>query len=120
MRSMTIGKAARQVGVGVETIRFYERKGPIEQPAKPAASGFWVYPKETVERIRFIRQAREIGFSLREVRELLELRTDPGADAPGVQTRAAAKLNDVNEKIHQLQCIGQALETLIGRLPRAS
>ena len=67
MTALTIGKAARGAGVGVETIRFYERKGLIEQPRKPQDAGFRVYPEETVHRIRFIRQAQELGFSLREI-----------------------------------------------------
>ena len=105
MNGMTISRAAQAAGVGVETVRFYERKDLIEQPPKPAASGFRSYPEETIERIRFIRQAQELGFSLREVRELLELRADPGADAADVRARATAKLDDVNEKMRQLQRI---------------
>ena len=63
MHEMTISRAARKAGVGVETIRFYERRGLIEQPPKPSPSGFRCYPAETIERIRFIRQAQELGFS---------------------------------------------------------
>ncbi len=77
MTELTISKAAKNAGVGVETIRFYERKGLIEQPPKPLDNGFRVYPEETVQRVRFIRQAQEIGFSLREIEELLSLRADP-------------------------------------------
>lgn len=117
MRGMTISKAARRAGVGVETIRFYERKGLIQKPARPGTSGYRTYPEETVERIRFIRQAQELGFSLREVQELLSLRADPRADAADVRARAAAKLDDVNEKIRRLQRIGQALETLVAACP---
>jgi len=117
MQSLTISRAARKAGVGVETIRFYERKGLIEQPPKPASSGFRSYPEETVERIRFIRQAQELGFSLREVCELLDLRADPQADAADVRERATAKLSDVNEKMRQLQRIKVALETLIAACP---
>ncbi len=62
MHDLTISKAARKAGVGVETIRFYERKGLIEQPPKPRGTGFRVYPDETVQRVRFIRQAQELGF----------------------------------------------------------
>ena len=71
MKEMTIGTAARKAGVGVETIRFYERKGLIDRPPKPLDSGFRVYPDEAVRRVRFIRQAQKIGFSLREIDELL-------------------------------------------------
>lgn len=62
MQDMTISEAARKAGVGVEMIRFYEREGPIEQPRKPAAVGFQSYPEDTIERIRFIRQAQELSF----------------------------------------------------------
>ena len=117
MHDMTISRAARKAGVGVETIRFYERQGLIEQPPRPLASGFRSYPEQTVERIRFIRQAQELGFSLREVCELLDLRTDPQADAADVRPRATAKLTDVNEKMRQLQGIKDALETLIAACP---
>src|SRR3546814_2141059 len=118
MQGVTIGRAARKAGGGVETIRFYGRKGLIAQPPKPARAGFRHYPEETVERIRFIRQAQELGFSLREVCELLDLRTDPQADAADVRARATAKLSDVNEKMRQLQRIRDALETLIAACPR--
>lgn len=117
MRDMTISKAARKAGVGVETLRFYERKGLIEQPRKPIETGFRRYPEETIERVRFIRQAQELGFSLREVRELLDLRADPGTDAAEVRARATAKLDDVNEKMRQLRRIKDALELLIAACP---
>ena len=117
MTDMTIGKAAQNAGVGVETIRFYERKGLIEQPPKPRSSGFRSYPRETVERIRFIRQAQELGFSLREVNELLSLRADPSADCTDVREQARGKLEEVNQKIAQLQKIAAALGDLIAACP---
>ena len=117
MNELIIGKAATAAGVGVETIRFYERKGLIEQPPKPLDTGFRVYPEETVQRIRFIRQAQEIGFSLREIDELLSLRADPAADCAHVRERAAAKLEEVERKIEQLGRIRSALNELIAACP---
>ncbi len=117
MTALTIGKAARGAGVGVETIRFYERKGLIEQPRKPQDAGFRVYPDETVHRIRFIRQAQELGFSLREIHELLSLRAAPEADAGDVRARATTKLDEVRRKIEQLRRIRAALEDLIAACP---
>jgi Hg(II)-responsive transcriptional regulator len=117
MNRMTIGRAAREAGVGVETIRFYERKGLIAQPAKPKDSGFRDYPRETVQRIHFIKQAQEIGFSLREIEELLSLRTDPAADCSDVRHRATAKLTEVERKIAQLEQIHGALKELIAACP---
>ena len=117
MSDLTIGKAAQRAGVGVETIRFYERRGLIEQPPKPATSGFRSYSDETVARIRFIRQAQDLGFSLREVAELLGLKADPAADAADVRKRAAVKLAQVNDKIRELERIRGALQTLIAACP---
>ena len=117
MNNLTISKAATKAGVGVETIRFYERKCLIEQPPKPLDTGFRVYPEETVQRVRFIRQAQEIGFSLREIAELLSLRADPSADCSDVREQATMKLEEVNRKITQLEEIRGALEDLIAACP---
>ncbi len=117
MTAMTIGRLARKAGVGVETIRFYERKGLIEQPPRPRDGGYRVYPEETAHRIRFIRQAHELGFSLREVQDLLSLRADPEADSRDVRARAAAKLAEVKRKITELERIRAALEDLIAACP---
>ena len=76
MRGMTIGKTAHKAGLGVETVRFYERKGLIAQPAKPAFGGFRVHPAEAARRIRFVRQAQELGFRLRETDALRSPRVD--------------------------------------------
>ena len=117
MRTTTIAKAARQAGVGIETIRFYERRGLIRQPLKPAAGGFRDYPPETVSRLRFIREAQDLGFSLDEIAELLSLRAAPKANCAQVQRRAEAKLAEVRRKIERLQGIGTALDRLIAACP---
>lgn len=114
---MTISRAAECAGVGVETIRFYERRGLIEQPARPRSGGYRFYYNEVVERIRFIRQAQELGFSLREIAELLSLRADPGADCGDVRTRAVSKREEVDRKITQLRHIRAALDDLIVTCP---
>lgn len=115
---MRISEAAKAAGVGVETIRFYERKGLVEQPKRPVmGGGFRFYSGETIERIRFIRQAQEIGFSLREIKELLALRVDPAADCGEVRTHARAKLDEVNRKIASLTQMQGALEELIDACP---
>ncbi len=117
MKTLTISKAARQAGVGVETIRFYERKGLIEQPSTPGNGGYRIYPNETVQKILFIRQAQELGFSLREIDELLSLRSTPGTDCADIRKRASAKLEEVERKAHQLAKIGSALKTVIASCP---
>ena len=113
----TIGKAAKLAGVGVETIGFYERRGLIPQPLKPASGGFRDYPSDTLAQIRFIREAQELGFSLAEAAQLLTLRADPKADCAQVQRRAEAKLDEVRDKIERLKEIGTALERLIQACP---
>ena len=117
MKGMTIGRAARKADVGVETIRFYERRGLIRQPAKPDGAGYRIYPEDVVQRLRFIRQAQDIGFSLREIDELLSLRADPGADCADVREQATAKLQEVERKIARLEEIRAALEELIAACP---
>ncbi|MFQ5449016.1 MAG: MerR family DNA-binding protein [Nitrospinaceae bacterium] len=114
---MTISKIATEAGVGVETVRFYEKKGLVDQPPKPASGGFRVYPVETAERIRFIRQAQELGFSLREIKELLSLRMDPAADCADVRERARVKLDEITRKIAVMKGIQTALEKLIAACP---
>jgi MerR family transcriptional regulator, copper efflux regulator len=111
MRSLTIGQMAKQAGVGVETIRFYERKGLVEQPAR-RQSGYRQYSQEVVRRIRFIKRAQELGFSLKEITELLSLRVDPQTSCRDVKRRTEAKIGDVDEKLRDLQRIKKALVKL--------
>lgn len=117
METLTISKAAGRAGVGVETIRFYERKGLIHQPLKPEGGGYRIYPDHTIQRIRFIRQAQELGFSLREVEELLALRAAPDADCADIRDRASAKLDEVKLKVARLEKMGAALESVIAACP---
>ncbi len=115
---MRISEAAEAAGVGVETIRFYERKGLVEQPRRPfPGGGFRSYSAEAVERVRFIRQAQEIGFTLREIKELFSLRVDSNADCGKVRGHARTKLDEVNRKIASLTDMKTALEALIESCP---
>lgn len=112
MSGSTIARAAEAAGVGVETIRFYERRGLIAQPPKPAR-GFRAYPAETVARVCFIRQAQELGFSLAEVQELLALEADPEAECGAVRAQAEKKLAEVERRLARLKAIRTALRELI-------
>lgn len=105
---MTIGELADAAGVGVETIRFYERKKLISQPMRPR-SGFRRYDDDTVPRIRFIREAQELGFTLAEIRQLLELRLDPRRSCADVKAEAEAKITDIDEKMKSLRVMRSAL-----------
>lgn len=117
VKPMMIGAAARLAGVGVETIRFYERRGLVQQPLKPISSGVRHYSPEIVARVRFIREAQQIGFSLREIEELLSLRADPEADCSDVREQAQVKLDEVECKIAQLEQVKAALKTLLAACP---
>ncbi len=114
---MRISQIAQSAGVGVETVRFYERKKLIEQPLKPVGGGFRAYPSEVVTQIRFIRRAQNLGFSLKEVKDLMSLRIDPRADCGEVRQRAQAKRREVIEKIEQLHRVRDALDTVINACP---
>jgi MerR family transcriptional regulator, copper efflux regulator len=117
MANLTISAAARKADVGVETIRFYERKGLIEQPPKPTGGGYRSYSNDIIKRIRFVRQAQELGFSLKEINLLLGLRADPESNCQAVQLQAQEKLAEVEIKIDRLQHIGAALRQVIAACP---
>ena len=105
------GELAREAGVNVETIRFYERKGLLPEPPR-RSSGYREYPREAVRRIRFIQRAKELGFTLREIKGLLELRVDPDTTCNEVRDRATEKIADVKHKIADLRKIEKALRKL--------
>ncbi len=108
---LSIGEVAAATDLRVEAIRYYERLGLIPK-APRRASGYRMFPQETVARIRFIRRAKELGFSLDEIDELLSLRNAPQATREDVRERAEAKLRDVRAKIESLQQIERALGNL--------
>ena len=114
---MRISEVASCAGVGVETVRFYERKGLIQQPVKPAVGGFRSYPEQVAVQIRFIRQAQELGFSLSEIEDLLSLKSEPDTDCSDIRRRALAKREDVNIKLRRLRRIRKTLTKLIDACP---
>ena len=108
MASLTIGQVAKRADVGVETVRFYERKGLLSEPNRKP-SGYRQYDEEVIDRLRFIKRAKELGFTLNEVKELLSLRLDPATTCAEVKTRAAEKIKDIEARIHSLQRMKKAL-----------
>jgi len=115
MAGQTITKAARAAGVHVETIRYYERRGLIGRP--PSLGGYRTYPDETVRRLRFIKRAQRLGFSLREIRELLALRSGPLSTGAAVRRKAEAKVEDIDKKICELRAMRRALDALAKACP---
>jgi MerR family copper efflux transcriptional regulator len=112
MRAISTGQLAKAAGVGVETVRFYERKGLLDAPARKD-SGYRQYDAEAVERLRFIRRAQQVGFTLKEIRDLLALRDDPDARRADVRDRAAGKIADIDAKVRDLLAMRASLVGLL-------
>jgi len=108
MGIFTIGQVAKKAGVGVETIRFYEREGLLEEPPR-RASGYRLYSEQVVKRIYFIKRAKLLGFSLKEITELLMLRVDVQTSCEEIKQRTEAKIIEVERKMVELQRMRQAL-----------
>lgn len=109
---LTMGALAAAAEVGRETVRFYERKGLIPEPPR-TRHGHRRYPVESVGRLRFIRRAQAIGFTLAEIGELLALRVDEVAACEQVEARAREKLVDVADKVNELRQMESALQRLV-------
>lgn len=112
MAGLTIGSIARRAGLATDTVRYYEREGLLVKPTRTRA-GYRQYPDSTVARLRFIRQAKELGFSLREIRELLALRVDARKSCGDVRQQALRKIAVVDQRIAQLDRVRQALARLV-------
>lgn len=108
MNALTIGQVARRACVGVETVRFYEREGLLAEPNR-RPSGYRQYEESVIIRLQFIRRAKELGFTLNEIKELLSLRADSRTTCADVRARANAKIADIEAKIRTLQRMKKAL-----------
>ena len=111
MKTLTIGKVAKQADIGVETIRFYERTGLLNEPPRNN-SGYRQYPPEAVVKLRFIKTAKLLGFSLQEIGELFNLRRQQDATCGDVRVRAEEKIKNIEEKIRDLTRMKEALADL--------
>lgn len=113
---ITIGAVARQAGIGIDTIRYYEREGLLPKPQR-RASGYRDYDGGAVERLRFIRRAKDLGFTLEDIRELLALSTDRERGVKSVRQRAEVRLAEVERRIRELQRVKRGLKQLIDACP---
>lgn len=116
MQTLTIGAIAKRAGVGIDTIRYYERAGLLPEPQR-RASGYRDYSTETVKQLRFIRRAKELGFTLDEIGELMLLSVQREEGVKGVKASAEAKLAVVEAKLKELQRIRLGLKKLIAACP---
>ena len=110
---MQIGEISRRSGCNIETIRYYERIGVIEPP--PRKGSYRDYGPSDLERLRFVRRARELGFSLEEVQALLDLAPRPDENCDQVQATAAQHLSNVRAKLVDLKKMESALTALVSR-----
>lgn len=115
-RNMTVSGLAKAAGVNTETIRFYERRGLLPVPARTAA-GYRLYPAIMVRRLRFIRHAKDLGFTLEEIAELLSLRQDPDGTCADVRDRAQGKITDIDRRIAALTAMRATLAAIASACP---
>ena len=111
MNTLSIGQLARACGLGIETIRFYEREGLLPPPQRTAA-GYRKFSTDSVQRLNFIRRAKEVGFTLDEIRELLALHDDPHGERTRVKALTEAKLAQIERKILDLSRMRDVLAHL--------
>ena len=116
MKSMHIGRLAAQANVSVDTVRYYERAQLLPRPSR-TASGYRTYPPGTVERLRFIRRAKDLGFSLDEIRDLLALSDQRGSGVAEVREIAARRLADVEGRLAELIRLRDGLAGLVDACP---
>lgn len=114
--SLTIGAVAKRVGVAIDTIRFYEREGLLPEPMR-RASGYRSYDEGTIAQLRFIRRAKQLGFTLEEIRELLALSTDRRLGVKAVKQRAQERLAVIEQRIVELQRVRDGLAQLVESCP---
>jgi MerR family copper efflux transcriptional regulator len=112
MDGLTIGEVAERARVHIETLRYNERRGLVATPPRSIAN-YRLYPEDAVRRVRFIKRAQELGFSLKEIRELLSLRAAPEAGCAEVRAHAEAKIKDIDEKIGSLTAMTRVLTKLV-------
>ena len=116
MTLLSIGKIAKRAGISVETIRFYERKGLLQEPQRKE-SGYRQYQEDDVRKLVFIQHAKNLGFSLNEIGDLLSLQADHKSSSREVKDLAEHKLQDIEDKIRMLQRMRRTLKHLVDKCP---
>lgn len=112
MAAMRIGEVAKRTGIGIETIRFYERQGLLMQPERQS-SGYRQFDEAAVSRLTFIMRTKGLGFTLSEIKDLLALWFDPMTTCCDVRRRAETKIGDIKERVQALLAMKRSLRKLI-------
>jgi Hg(II)-responsive transcriptional regulator len=110
--SMTVGAVAKSAAVKVDTVRYYERRRLLPKPPRDKA-GYRTFSSAAVQRLRFIKHAQSLGFTLNEIKQLLALRITPGCTCTDVRYRAQTKMEDIQRKISSLRVMKKALQQLV-------
>src|SRR5690606_37677014 len=110
---MQIGQLASQAGVAIDTVRYYERQGLLPPPER-RASGYRQYGQQDITRLRFIRRAKDLGFSLQEIQDLLRISATPDASRADVRALAQHRLADIERRMRELDAMRSTLSTLVG------
>jgi Zn(II)-responsive transcriptional regulator len=113
---MKIGQLAQRAGVGIDTVRYYEREGLLPR-AQRLASGYRTYAEQDVKRLRFVRRAKALGFTLPEIRELLDLSAHRDDDMAAMKAAAIGKIADVEAKLAELERVRSGLRALVASCP---
>lgn len=111
MSHLTRKQVAEAAGITIEAVRFYEKEALILEPPRTNA-GYRQYPLDTVRRIRFIKRAQGLGFSLPEIKDILALRIDPQTTVADIRLKAQNKIQHIEEKIQSLQAMRKALQSI--------
>lgn len=116
MKNLTIGQLAHETGINPESVRFYEAQNLLPEPPRSAA-GYRIYPRTAVLRIRFIKRAQDLGFSLKEIKELLSLAENRTTDCADVRVLARTKVDEITQKIRRLEAMRSSLAELTESCP---
>src|SRR5262249_4860828 len=111
------GQVAAKAGVNVQTLRYYERRGLLKEPER-RSSGYREYEPDAVRLVRFIKRAQELGFTLKEIEELLQFREDRRSSCAAVRAAAQAKIEDIERKVESLRAMKRALAVLVDSCAR--
>lgn len=118
-KGMLAGQVAKELGVGVQTLHYYEREGLIPPPNR-ADNGYRVYDAALVERVRFIRKAQSLGLALEDVKEIIELADRGTCPCGHVHTALTARLKEVDERLKELRSFRADLASLVSRAAKVS
>ena len=117
MKGLTVGRLARRAGVKADTVRYYEKRGLLP-PADRTPSAYRMFPESSVKRLRFIRRAADLGFTLKEIQELLDLADHPDLAACAVvRDRAEAKLADIEHQLKDMRRVRKTLADMVANWP---